>query len=237
MTTPKMGGRDVLSVLLKGGADLENCILSRAEGGRKLEHGLAGLIKERYAGAFRLELMREPSGPSRDLREEIERLLANGRPSTRILDARPDVVVFSGYPDLIGAGPLLLDSYRADMDWVIRTLKREVGAHLIFLNASTVDPDDLTSNYHASPEQPFSLKAHQLDTILMELSFAHGISIVDADRLLAELGASTHVLGPLVYSPEACGALCAELARVLEDYGFFEERPLVMQVGRQAAGS
>jgi hypothetical protein len=231
-----MGGRDVLRILLKGGADLEDCILPRTEGGRKLEHGLANLIQERYAGNFRLELMREPSGPSSDLREEIERSLANGRPSTRILDARPDVVVFSGSPDLIGAARFSMEAYHADLDWVIRTLKREVGAHLIFLNASTVDPDDLTSNYHGLREQTFSLKAHQLDTVLMELSFAHGISIVDADRLLAELGASNHVVGPLSYSPEACRALCAELARILEDYGFFEERPLVMQVGQEAAG-
>lgn len=232
-----MGGRDVLRILLKGGADLEDCILSRAEGGRKLEHGLTDLIQERYAGAFRLKLIREPSGTSRDLREEIERSLAKGEPSTRILDPRLDVILLSGYLDLIGPGPFSMESYRADMDWVIRTLKREVEAHLIFLNASTVDPDDLTSNFHALPEQPFSLKAHQLDTILMDLSFAHGISIVDADRLLAELGASTHVVGPLDYSPKACGALCAEVERVLDDYGFFEERPLVMQVGQEASGS
>ncbi len=33
------------------------------------------------------------------------------------------------------------------------------------------------------------------------------------------------------YSPEACSRISAEIVRVLEDYGFLDERTLVAQVG------
>lgn len=223
-----MGGRSTLEVLLKGGGDLEDCILSKAEGGRKLEVGLSDLTRQRHG--VHVAVTREPAGPSGSLREEIERALEQGV----VPVGRPDVMLFSTYDDLSTPDSFSIESYRADMDWVVRTLKREMGSHLIFLNASTVDPNDLTANYHGLPRWPFSPRAHQVDAVLMELSFTHGISIIDADRVLAELGASNHVVAPLDYSLDACRALCTELVRILEDYGFFEERPLVMQMGQSA---
>jgi hypothetical protein len=66
----------------------------------------------------------------------------------------------------------------------------------------------------------------------MELSVREGISVIDVERLVAEHGASRHVLQAGRYSPQVNQAICQELLRVLEDIGFFEDRPLVMQVGR-----
>ena len=40
MLQPKMGGKSNLRILLKGGEDVNNSLLSLAEGGKKLARGL-----------------------------------------------------------------------------------------------------------------------------------------------------------------------------------------------------
>ena len=115
---------------------------------------------------------------------------------------------------------------------VIRFIKGELDAHVIIYNCSTVDPDDRTHNYHGVDET-VPLRIQKLNRSIIEISVNEGISIIDADRLIAELGGRKHVPKVLEYSTEACQALCEEFLRVMEDIGFFEKRPLIMQVGRQ----
>ena len=73
----------------------------------------------------------------------------------------------------------------------------------------------------------------QLNLAVMELSVLDGISVIDVDRIVAELGGREHVQEFLSYSPDARAAIRDELVRVLEEYGFFEPRPLLLQVGRR----
>ncbi|MGH9167142.1 MAG: hypothetical protein ACRD02_04795, partial [Acidimicrobiia bacterium] len=155
--------------------------------------------------------------------------------ATRLLEVGPDLIVFSLHAELLGAADSGTDPevFTENMLRVIRLLKEQLEAHIIFLNASTIEPGQEISNYRGVEQEPFSIRAHRLDLALTELSVREGISIIDADRLLAELGAAQHVMGPLDYSAVACEALCRELLRVVEDYGFFEERPLVSQVGQK----
>ena len=49
------------------------------------------------------------------------------------------------------------------------------------------------------------------------------VSIVDADRILAELGASALVVGPTDYLVDGCVAVCAETARIIDDSGFLDK--------------
>ena len=56
----------------------------------------------------------------------------------------------------------------------------------------------------------------------LELSELEGISIVDVDRALAELGAEQNVLDTCTYSETGRAALLEELVRVIDDIGFFE---------------
>lgn len=115
---------------------------------------------------------------------------------------------------------------------LVAEIKARLEAHVVVFNASTVDPDDRTSNFRGVAETT-PLRIHAFDRALMEVSVLEGISIVDVDRRIGELGAGRHVEGALRYSAEAQRALAEELARVLADIGFFEARPLVAQVGRR----
>jgi hypothetical protein len=111
-------------------------------------------------------------------------------------------------------------------------VKERLDAHVLVHNASTVEPGDQVHNYHGR-EDTWALRVHQFNMALMELSVWEGISFIDVERLVAEHGAYRHVRQPGRYSAEVYEAIRREFRRVLEDIGFFEDRPLVMQVGRK----
>ncbi len=127
-------------------------------------------------------------------------------------------------------GRVEVDAFKENLTKLIRTVKERWGAHVVVLNGSTLDPGDRTYNYREIRET-LALRIHKFNRALMEISVLEGISIVDVDRLIAELGGGRHVLQPLRYSADAHAAICREFLRILEDIGFFENRPLVMQVG------
>ena len=77
------------------------------------------------------------------------------------------------------------------------------------------------------------LRLHKLGLALLELSIQEGISLIDVDRQLAELGAQRHVRAAGRYSEEAYQTIGREFVRVLEDIGFFENRPLIQQLGQR----
>ncbi|HLF04737.1 MAG TPA: hypothetical protein VI855_05920, partial [Dehalococcoidia bacterium] len=116
---------------------------------------------------------------------------------------------------------------------LIQEIKHRLGAHVIIYNCSSVDPEDTMSNYHGIKADPVALRIHKLNLALMQLSIREGISIIDVDRLIAELGGEQHVIKAMTYSNTALEAMGKEFLRVVEDIGFFEKRPLVMQAGRQ----
>ena len=107
----------------------------------------------------------------------------------------------------------------------------QLGSHVLVANASTIDPADATHNYAGTTTDPVSLRVHRLAHMLVGVSHEEGISIIDIDRVIAELGATGNVEAAMSYGPAACAAIADELVRVLEDYGFFDERTLVAQVG------
>jgi hypothetical protein len=116
---------------------------------------------------------------------------------------------------------------------LIREIKQRLGAHVIIYNCSSVDPEDHVANYHGLNADPAALRIHKLNLALMQLSIQEGISIIDVDRLVAELGGGQHVVRAMTYSGAALETIGKEFLRVLEDIGFFEKRPLAMQVGRK----
>jgi hypothetical protein len=226
--------RQVVRVLLRGNQHLIDATLSRADGGSKLSSGVRELVAA-HAGGVQLEVTTEPC---RGVASYLQALRSGpeggeGSTPTAAFTFEPDIVLMSLEPDLLAEPPTDADRFRADLHEVIRLVKQELGSHVIVLTASTIDPHETVSNYHGLDPEPASLRAHRLDLAVMKLSFEEGISLIDADRLLAELGAAEHVKGFLDYSPAACEALCAEFVRVIEDYGFLDHRPLIPQVGRE----
>jgi hypothetical protein len=121
-------------------------------------------------------------------------------------------------------------SFRRAAEKVAERVKALSGAHVIWFTASTVAPHEREHRW-TGRRPPFSVRANRLDLEVMRLSQRAGISLVDADRVVAEMGAAAHVKETLRYSDEASEALAAELLRVMTEIGFFDHRPLLMQVG------
>jgi hypothetical protein len=225
----RWGGKKELRVRVLAGADVADALLSRRDGGGKVDVGIRELITEAYGRAFRVDVVREPPLPAPLLLVELEGT-NQGERTSALVEAAPDVVVLGVSSDLDTDDA----AFRSAMQRAVRILKDDVGCHVIVQNASSVDPEDTTINYHGIPD-PLAVRIHRLNLRLLELSMLEGISILDADRVIAELGAGKHVAKVLDYSADACEAIARELVRVLGDYGFFEERPLVPQLGRRTA--
>jgi hypothetical protein len=128
--------------------------------------------------------------------------------------------------------PLAPPQFKENWTQLIRGLKERLDAHVLVLNCSPLDPREHTHDYHGRPDTP-AVRIQRYNLALIELSMQEGISIIDVHRLIAELGGERHVKGYGRYSAEAHSAISRESLRVLEDIGFFEPRPLVLQIGQK----
>jgi len=129
-------------------------------------------------------------------------------------------------------GLVPVEGFRQDFARLVAAIKERLAAHVIVFNCFTFDPDDRVRNYFGVPDTR-ALRALKFNLALIDISTEEGISIVDVDRLLAELGGASHATGAFRYSARACESIRDEFFRILQDIGFFERRPLVMQVGRK----
>jgi hypothetical protein len=134
--------------------------------------------------------------------------------------------------NFVPVGLLPAARFQENLAWLIRAVKERLDAHVLVYNASTVEPGDQVHNYHGR-EDTWALRVHQFNLAVMELSVREGISFIDVERLVAEHGAYRHVRQAGRYSSEVYEAIRREFRRVLEDIGFFEDRPLVVQAGRE----
>jgi hypothetical protein len=131
-------------------------------------------------------------------------------------------------------GLVPVEQFRQQFARLVAEIKQRLAAHIIVFNCCTYDPDDRTSSYFGVQDTP-ALRALKFNLALIDLSAEEGISIVDVDRVLAELGGGSHVTEAFRYSSDACKLIRDEFLRILQDIGFFERRPLVEQVGRKRA--
>lgn len=209
---PETNGGSTVRILIKGGADLSDCLLAESKGGTKLARGLEELLLERLgAEGMGVEVVHEPRPHISQYLLELDGIGSDNEPA--------DVVVMSLFPDVVGSSDL--GQFLPMMTRAIQRL-RERGSEVVFLNASTVDPADQVSKY-SEIDEPFSLRAQRLDLDLLRISAAEGLPIIDADRILAEYGATDLVNGPLDYDARACEAICLETLRVIEDGGLLEK--------------
>ncbi len=219
-----------LTVLVKANADVADAVLSHSDGGGKLDRGLSDRIAAAHPGV-RLKVSHHPSGGFAELRAELE----SG--TSPMIEQSPDIVILSVADDALrpsgdGFGSeQFVNRIRDDLVAAIELIKQHAGAHVLVAGVSTVDPSDQPSNYHDRSEEPFTLRAHRLNLMLVYVSHDEGVSVIDVDRLLAELGAAAGVEAAARYSKDGCERISDEIVRVLDDYGFFDDRPLLAQVG------
>ena len=210
MTESKMGSQKFWRVYLCESNDILDSLLSRNDGGGKLEKGLRELVAEKHG--VEIQTLRNPSGA-----------LAAGA---------VDIVVLSAQPAIVASVPA--EEFKQSLTDQIREIKQKLHAHVILFNCSSVDPDDNVYNYHGIPDT-FAIRVQRANLALMKISQSEGISIIDVERLVGQLAGDRCVKAPLDYTDDAYTAMGEEFLRVMEDYGFFENRPLVLQVARAAA--
>lgn len=99
---------------------------------------------------------------------------------------------------------------------------------VIIANASTIDPGNTRTQ-----ATDVELALHHLDGCLLELSQREGLSVLDVDRVLAEVGGAALVAAPLRYHDDAHELLAAAIVEILVDYGLLDDRPLMPQTGRR----
>jgi hypothetical protein len=93
-------------------------------------------------------------------------------------------------------------------------------AHVVVLNSSTlvIGPD--TTGHFARESEPLDLRIRRLDLAIMEASKATGLSVLDADRLVAEARLPLKVTGVFGYAPEIYGVLRIALSSILAELGY-----------------
>jgi hypothetical protein len=193
--------------------------------GSQPQRGLAARVEELTQGSMAVTLRRASAETAGGLLEELR--------ADQASLADVDVLVLSVASEVGASGTAteVAHRYEGVMEKLIGVAK-EHGVHVVVFNGSSFDPNDTTSWYAGVADTP-ALFVQRLNRSLIQLSILDGISIVDADRIIAEVGGRSDVERLLAYSPQVSDLLCQELVRVLEDYGFFENRPLLTQVGRR----
>ena len=222
-----------IKIFVVGGADIVDAAVSKADGGAKLDRGVRELVASEFSGVV-IETLYEKSANFASLRSA----LASG--DSNLIAERPQIVLLSIASDVIALGSEGISTeedvrrVRADLVAVIELIKEKVGAHVLIAGVSTLDPSQKVSNYHGIEDEPVSLRAHRLDLMLIGVSHDEGISVIDVDRKIAELGGAIGVTAAFEYSEAGCKTIAAEIVRVIDDYGFFDDRPLLAQVGARA---
>ena len=222
-----------IKIFVVGGADIVDASLSKADGGAKLGIGVRELVASDFPGVV-VETLHEGSANFASLRSELE----SGDSS--LIAERPQIVLLSIANDVIALGSEGINAeedvrrVRADLVAAIDLIKEKVGAHVLIAGVSTLDPSQKVFNYHDIEEEPVSLRAHRLDLMLIGVSHDEGISVIDVDRKIAELGGAIGVTAAFEYSEAGCQTIASEIVRVIDDYGFFDDRPLLAQVGARA---
>jgi hypothetical protein len=187
--------------------DLADLVLPTAEGGRTLVRGLADAL----AAGSSLVAEELPAG---GWRTAIDRLGQAG-------PGNPDVLLTSVSAEIEDPGPdpadALVQLGRAAADLGVRVL--------VVNGSSIVSPDPPTD-----ADDDLSLRIRRLNLAAMEASHETGLSVLDADRLLAETPEPGKVRGPFAYSAAACEVVRSTLVAVLDELGVAERSVMEARV-------
>jgi hypothetical protein len=205
-----LGGAPLLPLLLVGrGSVVERLAAPGPD-------GLAQAVTTATAGAVTVQITRTDPGDSS---------LLDALPGLADQAQRHPVTVLALEGDLPDRWPADFEAAKAALSDGVRALK-SAGTRIIAVGVSTLDPSGPSADAAAAERS-----AHELGLALLELSVDEGISVLDTDRIVAELGGGAHVRGFLDYDSVVHDRLVDTMVEILADYGFFEARPLVPQVG------
>lgn len=226
-----------IRVTVLGGDAIRNALVSADMGGDHLSRGLTEIVAERPGDrAIDLSFSHIQDVPT--LLTDLQDLSIDDPLSQQ--DNRCDVVIVATTNDAYRLTDLADDPNSAMetlADSLVETvdiIKERTGAHVLVANVATFDPSVTPTSLADLDDEPLSLRAHRVDLILLKLSHLLGVSIIDVDRVTAEAGASRVVPAAFELNSEGSQLVRDETLRVLDDYGFFDERQLAPQVGNRS---
>ncbi len=223
----------ITRVLGLGGPIVRDSFLNKEDGGAHLEVGLAAALEASQPGNELVVTCAGFTGLG-DLRTHLAAASIESH-----YGLNPDVVVLDMTVEVEQLGNRSDDPHTAvdglhdDLVAVFDAIKADCDAHVLVLGVSTFDPGDPVSNIHGLAVEPVMLRAHRVNLALFQTSHEVGLSVIDTDRLIAEAGGSDTVPAPLALAPSGLALVRDETIRIMADYGFFDGRTLVAQVGNR----
>ncbi|MEN8239694.1 MAG: hypothetical protein ABFR53_10885, partial [Actinomycetota bacterium] len=91
------------------------------------------------------------------------------------------------------------------------------GCELVLFNVSTVIPDEKVDLFRPDDPETTTARAARAKLVVDRLANQPGLVLVDVDRVTAEMGAGTAVVGTASYSEETLHALAEEAMGVILD--------------------
>lgn len=155
---------------------------------------------------------------------------------SEVLRSQPDLVVLSvaGEIDRFEQGGMTPDESVAriyeDLTEIVQRLKSK-SIRVLLANVSTLDPENPVFTCQGLSEEPFAVRAQRLNLMVTTASRQLGLSVIDVDRVIAEAGGQNTVDGPMSHNMRGCALIRDEIVRIIDDYGFFDDRPLMEQIG------
>jgi len=226
-----------IRVLALGGDVLRNAILDTASGGDHLDQGLAAALTA-GAGDYELSVAYSPIDGIGELRA---RLAIDSIEAAFGIDPHVVVIEMSAEVESLNLRSddphEAVRSFHDDLVAVFDAIKSGCDAHVLVAGVSTYDPGDPISNLHGLESEPIMLRAHRVNLALFQISHEVGLSVIDVDRMTAESGGGKVVPAPLALSREGSALVRDETLRVLTDYGFFDGRSVVAQVGNRGGNT
>lgn len=114
-----------------------------------------------------------------------------------------------------------VEHVRADYGRLIAALP---GRQLFVINAPSAPAHEQVTNYRLLDEQSFAslggVRAKELNLMLHDLERSHGIAIIDADAIAADMGTGRHLRDGTHASGALNREIAAELRRQLNAWGF-----------------
>lgn len=106
----------------------------------------------------------------------------------------------------------------ANLQKVIERIRVRSSSPILVYNVSSFVPGERV-HCHTGVDDLFSTRVKRFNIALVELSRQTGISVIDVDRLLAELGCARMMYDSLHFNADGCRAVAGEVVRVLGELG------------------
>ena len=123
--------------------------------------------------------------------------------------------------------------YKELLTNLVQSLKDKTSAHIVMFGCCSYDSAPEPHNF-SHQKDTLTIQTNRFNLAMLEVSFSEGISFIDVDRILAEIGCAHNVVKRFHYSEVAYEAIRDEFVRVITDVGFFEQRPLLVQMGHRS---